>query len=328
MKYKICIIYDIHIDTPRGRLLWAYGRRSSGIAANAPPDFEVEQFRLADFPWERADEWDCILNLEYSCPVTDRIRKHSCDVPVIFSFNSDGQRKRALWPMVRRQSNWIIFNSMAGYEAYGPAPRTCCISNGIDHTLWYPSVPIEQRPHRVLWTGSSNPQKGKGYQEILLPLAEDAKMLGFEIDFRPIDEVNAQTTLTTAEMHQWYNSGSYIVCASRSEGTPNTSLEGAACGCVLVTTKVGNALEWGRDGENMVFSERNKEAFLEALLLARDNRERLSVAGAAEMREHWSYGAPGNRALHYFNLFRQIITDDARDLKPFSYLDVPVGVSE
>jgi glycosyltransferase involved in cell wall biosynthesis len=170
--------------------------------------------------------------------------------------------------------------------------------------------------------------KGKGYQEILLPLADDAKELGFESDFRPVDEVNANTTQTTAEMHHWYNSGSYIVCASRSEGTPNTSLEGAACGCVLVTTKVGNALEWGRDGENMLFADRNREAFLEALLLARDNRERLSAAGAAEMRNKWAYGEPANRAAVFYWLFRQIIENDARDLKPFSYLDVPVGVSE
>ncbi len=148
-----------------------------------------------------------------------------------------------------------------------------------------------------------------------------AREAGFECDFQPVDHVARGKTRTTEEMIEFYNSGSYILCASASEGTPGSSLEGMASGCVLVTTRVGNAMEFGTDGENLIFAERNPQSFLDALIRAREDRERLSANGAELMREKWSYGDPGERAQWFFALFRRICEDGAASVKPFSYME-------
>jgi glycosyltransferase involved in cell wall biosynthesis len=320
-KHTILVVFDVHVQTPAGEIGWAYWRRAKALWRHAPDDFEVEICQLKDLPYERSEEFDLIFNLEATCAVTDRIRHFSKDVPVVYSFNSGPLRKDALWPMVLRQADFVIINNRACYRHFNIHKRSCNISNGIDSEIWRPLVPIAERPHRILWTGSSNPKKGKGYFEVLKHLEPMARDAGFECDFAPVDQVAHGQTRTTDQMIEFYNSGSYILCASQSEGTPGSSLEGMACGCVLVTTKVGNAVEFGIDGENLIFSERDPQSFLDALIRAREDRERLSANGAELMRSKWSYGEPGHRAKWFFALFRRIIQDGAASLKPFSYID-------
>jgi glycosyltransferase involved in cell wall biosynthesis len=78
---------------------------------------------------------------------------------------------------------------------------------------------------------------------VLVPLRERLEAAGIPCDFRMVDASRPETIYTTAEMIDWYNSGTVYVCASSSEGTPNPCLEAAACGCALVTTPVGNMTE-------------------------------------------------------------------------------------
>ena len=317
VTYKLAIIYDVSKETADGTEYgWAYFLRAKSLQKYAPPDFSVDIFAYKDVPWSRLDNYDCWLNLEYAAPVP-RVRTRK---PWIISFNSDSRRRRQYFPPVKQAASYIVFNNQEAFDYYGRPQNSCCISNGIDMELWYPETVITERPHRLLWCGSSGPTKGKGYAEIFQPLEQIAQQHGFETDFRPINDINEKLVRPYAAQRAWYSGGSYVLCASASEGTPGYFTEGVACGCVGVGVPVGNVLEWGRDRENCVLCERTPEAFIEALRYAREHRERLSAAGQRTIGEGWYYGEPGRRAAYFFNLFRRII--EGKPPKPFSYMDV------
>src|SRR5690606_19698360 len=109
--------------------------------------------------------------------------------------------------------------------------------------------------------------------------------------------------LPLEKLRERYHRASYLLCASRTDATPNMSLEGMACGCVLVTTRVGNALEFGVDGENVQFFDGQIDGLLMAMQRAREQRAHLAAAGTHLLRNAWSYGPPGDRAQYFFQLF-------------------------
>ena len=74
-------------------------------------------------------------------------------------------------------------------------------------------------------------------------------------------------------MPAFYHSVDAYVCASRSEGTPNSCLEAAACGVPLVTARVGVMPELVKDGVNGLFVERRVEDIAAKLALLRDSPE-------------------------------------------------------
>lgn len=313
-RFRIACLYDVHLDTPNGRILWAFGRRVEALRKFAPADFSVDIFQFSEVPWHRLGEYQAVFNLEYSSPSRERIPPH---VLLICAFNSDSNRRREWWPRVRQAADWVIANNYDAWSFYGKQPGTCVISNGIDVEIFKPVSPISSRAHRVLWAGSSNPVKGKNLDSVIRPLEERLVGRGFEFEFRPINKITP-AVYNTQQQVDWYNSGSYVLCASDSEGTPNLILEGMACGCVPVTVPVGNALEMGVDRENCVLVERNTDSFIQGLEYAREHRERLSDAAVKTM-QGWSYGPPGNRAQYFYALFRRLIEDGPDSVKPFAY---------
>lgn len=325
-KHKILIIYDVAKQTSTGETIgWAYYNRATSLQQFCPPDFDVDICAHDKIPWEKLSQYSLVYSLEYAAPERDKHNRFAKHVPLGVSYNSDSRRRHAFWPMVKRQADFVVFNNVEAYEYYADKKRdkAVCISNGVNTSIWRPTVPINDRPQRALWCGSSGITKGKGWDSVFQPLEKMLSQHGFESDFRPIDDINEKVVYPQAKQVEWYNSGSYILCASLSEGTPGISLEGSACGCVLVTVEVGNVQEFGRDRENCVLvQDRTPEAFLEALKYAREHRERLSAAGLKTMQEGWSYGAPGNRADYFFALFRRIINDGVESVKPFRYDEI------
>lgn len=321
-KHKILVIYDVSKTTADGvEYGWAYWNRSRSLKKYAPPDFEVDIAQYSEVPWSKCGEYALVLNLEYAAPSRNRIKGNlpNRDVILVCSFNSDRNRRQNLWDGAYREADFLIVNNQDQFDFKNRAPRTCCISNGVDIDLWRPTVPIADRPHKLLWTGSSGPTKGKCFQSVFQPLEKLAPQYGFETDFRPINDINEKVVYPPGKQVDWYSSGSYILCSSVSEGTPGTSLEGMACGCVLVSVPVGNCREFGRQHENMVIiPDRTPESFLAGLQYAREHRERLSAAGVETMQQ-WAYGEPGHRAQWYFSLFRKLI--ERKPVKPFSYAE-------
>ena len=147
------------------------------------------------------------------------------------------------------------------------------------------STPAESQPfRRPAPEPAASEEKPKTLGNVLMQELE--KVLpahGFEPDFRPCPN---GPIMDTEELRAWYNSGAYILCASQSEASANTVTEAVACGCVAVTTPVGNAAEWGVDGENCVIVSRPREGSLAALLQARMNRVATARAGIETVKQY------------------------------------------
>lgn len=123
-------------------------------------------------------------------------------------------------------------------------------------------------------------------------------------------------------MRDFYNSGSVFLITSVSEGTPNVGLEAAACGCAVVSSRVGNMLEIIRDFENGRLVERicypPTAQFLAAVHFALDNSARLGNAMRRTMMEEgWDWP---ERACYYYRIFEVAARGELATLRPFSYL--------
>jgi hypothetical protein len=324
LRMKALLVYDVHLDTPKGRIGWAYWRKQVAIARHAPPDFDVELCQYADIPWNRMQEFDCVLSMEYSAPLGRQFTRRGIrGVVNITMFNKDSNSRFQLWKQAYEQSDFVICSTMNLFEHCGRLPHTCHIANGVCTDTFNIQTHIQDREHRVWWRGSSNPKKTKGWSDILVPAIPKLEKLGFIVDFKPVNEIVPEQVLTTPEMIEAYNASSYAVCTSMSEGAPSSILEAAACGCVVVSTNVGNLPEWGENDVNCCVIPRSVDGLVEGLCRARENREKLSAAGAETMRSKWSYGAPGHRAQHFYSLLRRCIEDGPDSVKPFSWMDTP-----
>ena len=317
-KKRVLIVYDTMVITPSGKKLgWAYYKRAEQLQMHAPDDIQCDLIGLHDM--QKAKGYDLVFNIDYSGVGSRIIRGNNPGCVVVASYNSDEMRRREFWHNVIYQVDFMICNNRSVWEFHKRANNTCNISNGVDTSRYRPIVPIQERPHRVLWCGSSAQKKGKGYQDVILPAQKELERLGFECDFRPINDINERVVYPEEKQIDWYNSGSYVVCASLTEGTPNTSLEGMACGCCLVSTLVGNIKECGVDGENFVRFHRCPDGLVEALAKARTDREKIS-ANAVETMRGWSYGPPGNRAKYFWSLFRKLMNRES--VRPFTFQEV------
>lgn len=319
-KYRIGIVYDIAKQRSDGQTIgWAYYSRARALQKYAPDDMEIDIWQTAAEPWKTVHDKDLIFQIEYCHPSPNKYRSAGFKGVWVVSFNSDSRRRADYWPHVLRDAQFTIVNNYEAWNHYGRLNNTCCISNGYDPEVWHSEIPVTERPHKMLWCGSSGATKGKRYAETFQPLEELAPKYGFETDFRPINEICQSVVRTYDDQRAWYNSGSYILCASVSEGTPNYFGEGVLSGCVGVTVPVGNAQEWGVHGENCVFCEHRPQDFIEALAYARDNRKRLSENGMKTLHSQWTYGPPGNRDQYFYSLFRRLIEDGPKSVEPFSY---------
>ena len=117
-------------------------------------------------------------------------------------------------------------------------------------------------------------------------------------------------------MAKWYNESKYVICCSYTDATPNYVLEAMACGCVPISTQVGNAMEFGRQFQNICFAPRDIDAFYSALMYARENFDRMQKASLETIRE-WGWD---KRAKMYFDLFDKLVAGEKP--KKYSYMDL------
>ena len=203
----------------------------------------------------------------------------------------------------------VVCNNVETGRHYAEGPGVYTISNGVDLEIFNVKVPLSARRHKVLWTGSEGHRRVKGYDDFVAPLANELAALEIDCELRLVDSFG-ESKLTVEQMAAWYNSGTILVCASETEGTPNPALEAAACGCTVVSTPVGNMPELIVDGANGYLVERRVEALKQGVLSARDNYPRL----AARMQQdiagwHWR-----DRVASYFDLFRRLRASTAGPL--------------
>lgn len=324
-KPKILIIHDTEIKMATSPpLRWAYAHRSASLVRYAPGDLEIHRCAHREIAWRRIHEYQLIFALDYAIASGYRteLNRLGLSTPLVVSFNKDSKSRHALWEDTLRAADLVVCNNYDRYTSDGIHPKTVCITNGVDTEDWFETTPIQDRPHKVLWVGSSGPAKKKRYHELISQIAVPLDSLGFECHFRPINDITPQLVYPTNRQRDWYNGGSYVLCASETEGGgPGFLNEAVACGCVAVTVPVGSVPEWAVHRENAVIVKPTIAAFIDSLVYARNNRDRLSAAGQAAMQQ-WSYGPPGNRAQYFYQLFRRIINDGVKSIKSFCWRDI------
>jgi glycosyltransferase involved in cell wall biosynthesis len=150
--------------------------------------------------------------------------------------------------------------------------------------------------------GSESQRELKGYDDCLVPLQERLTSMGIASDFRLVDSFGSAKR-SQQVMAAWYNTGTILVCASQAEGTPNPGLEAAACGCVLVSTPVGNMTELVRSGQNGYLVERSVDSLLAGVLAAIDGYPRLAAQLQRDI-QHWGWHT---RSHAHFDAFRRVL---------------------
>ena len=308
-KFKVLAIID--------QYGWAYHNRAAALKKHLPKDWALTILPWRDVKWTKVTRaYDLIYLLDYvqSATAREHIRKHHSKVPLVVSYNADANRRQEVWSQVCKDADFVICVNRQRWLERDGHENCCAISNGVDLSVFHPTVPITDRPDRILWCGAYNASGDKGWADILPELKRQAEDAGFTTDFRLIGSEGVKR-YSPAEQAAWYNTGSYILCASASEGTANTITEGVACGCVAVSTPVGNIVEWGVSRKDCMIVPRSVGKLRWALGMARAEKEKLSRNGLHKI-QRWSWE---ERSRYYYAVFQRIMKGEP--VKPFVYSD-------
>ena len=290
---------------------WAYHNEALALQKYAPADFAVS---IASLP--RPEEAPSalgdtpvdvvfLLGESKTKAVRDALRQRGWRSKLVAGWCNGFPHRIGLFNRMRDEADAWIFNNQTTWEATGRLPRTSMIPNGVDLDVFTVKCPPELRAPKVLWAGSERYRRLKGYDDVMLPLHDKLRARGIESELLLVDPHSAHKR-TPSEMADWYNSGTVLVCTSRSEGTPNPALEAAACGCTVVSTPVGNMPELIRHGVNGYLVECNADAAAAAIQLACEHYLRLARAMRQDIQA-WHWAA---RSAEFFRVFREVLDPD------------------
>lgn len=200
----------------------------------------------------------------------------------------------ARWSELLRACAVVTVNSTSLRELLTPhVPELVYAPNGVDADFFSPaeSRPYGTEPIRVGWAGKIKAAKNV---EAIEAAAPELWKLGFELELVGHQKgADRDELLDATEMREFYRRLDWYLCASWHEGTPNPALEAAACGVPLVTTRVGNMVDFVREGENGFFVDPSPEAivnrFRELRELGADEHARLRAAARAEIERAWTW---------------------------------------
>jgi glycosyltransferase involved in cell wall biosynthesis len=290
---------------------WAHHHRARALLRHAPPDFDVsiapcrvDGERLDPGDVLGATPVDLLLVLEAARlgEFQSLLRARGWSTKLVGAWNSGWPRDLGRFPEACRAADLLIINNLGYWEHAGRRERAVLLPNGVDLDVFRVHAPIALRPPRVLWTGSRYHRRLKGYEELVLPVAQDLEARGISLDALLVDSQGLDRR-SPAEMAAWYNQGTVFLCASETEGTPNSALEAAACGCALVSTPVGNMPELIRPGVNGHLVERTRASILEGVERALADHVELATAMQADIQE-WSWS---RRAGDYYAVLRDVL---------------------
>ena len=295
---------------------WAYDRRAKALRKYSPDHWSVDIAYANHLGSIDFSKYDVVFNIEYWLSRTIRqfVQNSGSEAVLVTSHNADHRRCHELFEQSYIVSDFIILNNYEAFVHFEKRDRTCNISNGVDFEHFGDDG--LERTDAAVWTGSIQ----KGYKEILLPLQEmtKANLLLHPVDGAGWDGVkaNEDKVWPTSRMREWYNSAKVVLCCSETEATPNYLLEGMACGLVPVTTRVGNAMEFGVDGVNCKFCDRTLRSLAEGIDYAIANYDEMSKA-AVDTISSWGWH---ERSKLFFDLFERLVQKE--NVKPFSYKDM------
>ena len=275
----------------------------------APPDFTVSIAPFGEATPAGADAAlgdepaDVVFLLRESLTreLAEALRRRRWPSRLVVGWSSGFPRRLELFHAVRSLADAWIVNNRECWVGMGRLPRTVEIANGVDLEIFSATRPPATRRPKVLWVGSQLYRRLKGYDDLMLPLQERLRARGIDCELLLVDS-RGPDKRTPRQMAEWYNDGTILVCASESEGTPNPALEAAACGCAIVSTRVGNMPELIRDGVNGYLVERNLDAMSAGVDRALAASPRLAEAMQRDIRAwHWA-----DRCRQHFAVFRDV----------------------
>ena len=304
------IIYDVEG--------WAYFHQAVALRKYAPADFAISLGCLAGSNRSTAGQRSIeearavlgdspvdivfLLTATQTSVVRAALRETGWQSKLVAGWTDGVPRRYALFHQLYDQADAWIINNLAYWEAIGRLPRTYMIANGVDLEVFNVTRPPRLRTPKVLWTGSQLHRRLKGYDELIVLLQAKLRALGIDCETLLVDSYGTEKR-SPAQMAAWYNSGTVLVCASESEGTPNPALEAAACGCTIVSTPVGNMPELIRHDVNGYLVDRDIGALLGATERACAHYLRLSHAMQNDIRGwHWA-----RRSTDFFRVFRDVL---------------------
>jgi len=297
MSYTIRLLYDC----PG----WCYFYRCLALQQHAPLDFSVSIGSDYTEPLKQTPH-DLILQcaFSYAKEVKNCIIKNDYNTILVSSYTVGYGYANDWLTGCIRDSDFVIVNNVEMWEKYGKHPQTVAISNGVDLNVFHIRKPVELRKPRVLWIGSNFHRSIKNYDSIILPLAKILDRDGIAHDFRLVDSMG-RNRMNQEQMSYFYNTGSIYLVASKCEGTPNPLIESSGCGCVPVSTKVGNAPELIKDGYNGYLCDTNIDSLYQGIKKSILNYQTLTTNMQTEIKK-WDWK---ERSKQYYDFFRKIINE-------------------
>lgn len=309
---------------------WAFHRRADALRKYAPPDFDVTIARFAG-----AGELDAalgdtppdvilLLRESQTQIFREELRRRAWPSKLVGAWSAGWPLRLPGFYATRRAADAVVINNSTAWKRVGRLRNTFMIPNGVDLDVFRIQTPPEARMRKVLWVGSELGRKRKGYDSLILPLKQQLERRGIVLDALLVDS-HAADKKTAEQMAEWYNGGMVLVCASDTEGTPNPALEAAACGCTVVSTRVGNMPELIEHGVNGYLVDREPRALLDAVEAACRNYLELSRAMQATIQS-WSWRT---RSQDLFAVFRSVLEPDriSREIRPDLRSEVTVFVT-
>ena len=292
---------------------WAYHHRARMLRRLAPPGFEVSASR-----WTRgmtagdalpATPPDLIFLMPHSRLEATRraMAERGWTQPLVGCWSVGWPHHAERLPGALAAADWIVFNNRDNWERSGRPENSSWISNGVDLECFRVTTPLDDRAPKILWAGSEFHRRLKGYDTFVPPLRRVAARYGIAFEALLADS-HAEQKRSPAEMAAWYNRGTVFLCTSASEGTPNTALEAAACGCAIVSTRVGNMPELIRSGENGILVDRDLGQLAKHMLTACERHQELAAVMLRDIRA-WDWRPVAAR---YFDLFGDLIGRGSR----------------
>lgn len=192
-------------------------------------------------------------------------------------------------------------NSMLLYESVkGRHSKSYYVPNGVD-TSSFPYCNSNQNAKLVVgFVGSRHRLGYKGFVDYIEPAIQSVKGVDLKANFCIYSNKVSQ-----AEMLSFYRDIDMYIVASVAEGTPNPMLEAASCGRPTISNKVGNALEFIKNGESGFLVERDVSEYVKAIQYFKDNQKEVERMGliARRQAELWDWKI---QAENYRNMFREI----------------------
>jgi hypothetical protein len=271
---------------------------ASALARHAPADFTV---RLAPLQGPLLDpdttpddsSVQMVLLLEHGAAASLRARlppRLQTTAILATAFHAGWPDDLPAFFEAYAASDLLLISTRAYWDRTGRLPSTVLAPWGFDEDVFTLERPLDWRRHVVLWTGPAHDARRTGQDRFLQPLVDRLGCSrGLASELRPIDGPGSGAP-SGREMAAWFNAGTVFVCASRSEGTPAAALEAAACGCTIVSTRVGCLPELIVDGENGYLVDRDLDALERGIVEAAVNYQRLAARMQDDIRA-WGWSA-------------------------------------